>query len=224
MEYELVKKHLLSATGYDLEIKGGFGKSKTITLNMAFGSPNPLRFKTLGSGSMKRVVEVDGTGWVLALAGDSDAATKDIGDEVDTLLRIGADGVRVPEPFVAGMRDEIVFRLSIYNTDLGDEKTYPAFLQQYLKGQEMDKLKQRNDFAKDFILTSGKAPANVKTTVSDLEKILVALKKKEWGDFQVIYMKDTGYVYVFDPLPENKSGQSAVPVVEAWLDDIAKAK
>jgi hypothetical protein len=224
MKYEVVKEQLLAAVGYDLEITGSFGQSKTITLTMADGSPDMLQFRTLGSGSMKRVVEVVGTGWVLALAGDSPGAVKDITGEVDTLLRIGADGVRVPEPFTTGKRDDILFELTVYNSDIGDEKTYPVFLQQYLSGKEMEKLKKREDFAKDFILSNSQAQATIETTIDDIENILAALKKKEWGDFQVIYMRDTGYVFVFDPLPENTSGTSSIPVVEAWLSDLSAAK
>src|ERR1700675_1500291 len=35
--------------------------------------------------------------------------------------------------------------------------------------------------------------------------------------------KTTGYVYTFDPLPENNSGTSFVPLVKRWLADIEAA-
>lgn len=40
----------------------------------------------------------------------------------------------------------------------------------------------------------------------------------------MIYQKVTGFVYVFDPLPENNSGTSFIPLVERWLSDIDTAK
>jgi hypothetical protein len=88
----------------------------------------------------------------------------------------------------------------------------------------MDKLKNKNEFAKDFIVNTAVLPATLDTTISDLKKILARLKVKEWGDFQVIYQKETGFVYVFDPLPENNSGTSFVPIVTKWLADIEIAK
>ena len=224
MDWRAIRQILLNADEFELEITGAMGKSKTITLTMSSSRDRNLTFRTLGSGSMKRVVKVDNEEWVLALAGDSPAAKKDMDAEVETLKQLSEAGVRVPEPFVTGLKGEILFNLKILNTDSGDTKSYPAFLQQYLPYQEMDKLKKKADFAQDFIVNESILPANLDTTVSDLKKILTRLKVREWGDFQVIYQKATGFVYVFDPLPENNSGTSFVPLVERWLSDIEAAR
>jgi len=224
MDWRALRQVLLQATGFDLEISGSFGRSKTITLTMWPGSPNPQTFRTLGSGSMKRVVRVENEDWVLAMAGDSPAAPADMRSEVDTLKELAAAGVRVPEPFMTGEAGEILFTLELNNTDSGDAKRYPVFLQQFLPYQEMDKLKDRMNFAKDFIVPGQKLPASLATTITDLKAILRQLKVREWGDFQVIYHRTTGYVYVFDPLPTNNSGISSIPIVERWLDDIKKAQ
>jgi len=223
MDWRALRQVLLAASGYDLEITGAFGKSKKITLTTWPGN-REVKFKTLGSGSMKRVVRVETEDWVLALAGDSPAAEKDMQGEIKTLKELAEAGLRVPEPFMTGLEGEILFKLTLSNADTGDTKTYPAFLQQFLPYQEMDKLKNKADFAKDFIVNESVMPATLATTVSDLKKILARLKVREWGDFQVIYQKATGYVYVFDPLPENNSGTSFVPLVEKWLADIEAAK
>ncbi len=221
MDWKALRQKLKAAQGFDLEIKGKFGQSKTINIKMY---PETLTFKTLGTGSMKRVVRVENEDWVLALAGDSPAAAKDMQGEVKALKELAEAGVRVPAPFKDGLEGEILFALDIFNEDLGDTKTYPAFIQQYLPYQEMDKLKDKFNFAKDFIVKGSVLPATLDTTVADLKKILARLKVREWGDFQVIYQKETGYVYVFDPLPENNSGVSFVPLVERWLADIEAAK
>lgn len=224
MDWRALRQILLEATGFDMELKGKFGQSKTINLTVWPNNIGGLTFKTLGSGSMKRVVRVEGEDWVLALAGDSLAATQDMQGEVKALKTLAAAGVRVPEPFVTGEEGEILFELTLSNQDSGDTKTYPAFLQQFLPYQEMDKLKNRGNFAKDFIVNGSVLPPTLDTTIGDLEKILARLEVREWGDFQVIYQKITGYVYVFDPLPENNSGVSSIPIVKKWLSDIDAAK
>ena len=75
-----------------------------------------------------------------------------------------------------------------------------------------------------FSVNGSVLPPTLDTTIGDLEKILARLEVREWGDFQVIYQKITGYVYVFDPLPENNSGVSSIPIVKKWLSDIDAAK
>lgn len=224
MDWRALRQLLMAASGFDLEISGSFGQSKTVNLTIWPGNAGGLTFRTLGTGSMKRVVRVEREDWVLALAGDSPAAVKDMQGELKALKTLADAGVRVPEPFVSGVEGEILFALNVTNTDSGDTKSYPAFLQQFLPYQEMGKLKNKNDFAKDFIVNTSVLPATLHTTISDLKKILARLKVKEWGDFQVIYQKETGFVYVFDPLPENNSGTSFVPLVEKWLADIDAAK
>jgi hypothetical protein len=222
MDWKTIQQNLQNATGFVLTMEGAVGKSKTITLKM-MESDQMLTFETLGSGSMKRVVRVNEGSWVLALAGDSSKAAADMLGEVRTLIKLSREGIRVPDPFPMGVENKIIFNFNVYNDDVGETKTYPAFLQQYLQGQEMDKLKEKRNFAKDFILNTG-LPENIDTTVSDLTNILKVLVVWEWGDFQVIYQKETGFMYVFDPLPENNSGTPFAPLVRRWLADIDEAK
>ncbi len=216
-------KGILSKGVYTMNIVGAFGKPKTVTLTAPPGTN--LTFTTLGTGSMKRVVKVDNENWVLALSGDSDAAKTDMDGEVSTLLGLALHRIRVPQPFRTTItKDEILFEMTVYNEDIGDEKVYPAFIQQYLPYVEMDKIARKEDFAKNSILQGNVVPATIQTTVDDLTTILTRLKQREWGDFQVMYDRQTGYVYVFDPLPDNNSGTSFVPLVKRWLDDIEIAR
>jgi len=223
MDWREIRQYLLLATGYQLKMKGPFGQPKMIELEMDQGSRHMLKFLTLGNGTMKRVVRIENEDWVLALVGDSPTAEKDMQNEVRTLLELSAAGVRVPEPFVTGPQGEILFNLTVTNPDSDEiDKVYPAFLQQFLPYREMDKLKKREDFAKDFIIDNG-VPPTIAQTIADLKAVLARLKVREWGDFQVMYQKATGYVYVFDPLPDNNSDVSSAKIVEKWLSDIEAA-
>lgn len=221
-------KNVLTKGAFELTISGNFGQSKTLTLTM---DNKAKTFTSLGTGSMKRVLRVDEENWVLALAGDDPMAVKDIEGEVSTLKKIGLFGIRVPEPFDDGTAgtDEIIFKLTVYNDDSGEEKEYPAFLQGFFPKppyKEMPKLNAKGDFAKNHILQpGGRVPSHIQKTVDDLNKIRDYFKKKgEWGDFQVMYNSLNGKVYVFDPLPQNLSGEKFIELVDKWLKDIQDAR
>jgi len=212
---------------YVLTLAGAFGKPKTVSLVMDGGPPSErLTFTSLGTGSMKRVVRIVGQDWVLALAGDSDAAEADMLGEVKTLQMLGVAGVKVPMPFTEARPEELLFKLTIQNQDMG-EMEVPVFLQEFLPRTawvEMVKLEGAAGFAKSTMVTDGIVPGHIGTTVARLAKILDQMKIAEWGDFQIMYNKIDGEVVVFDPLPANTSGKSFIPLVEGWLRDIQGAK
>jgi hypothetical protein len=198
-----------------------------VSLVMDGGAPSErFTFTSLGTGSMKRVVRIVGQDWVLAVAGDSDAAEADMLGEVKTLQLLGTAGILVPMPFTEGRPEELLFKIRILNQDMG-EMDVPVFLQQFLPRTawvEMVKLEGAATFAKTTMVTDGIVPGHIGTTVTRLAKILDQLKISEWGDFQIMYNKLDGEVVVFDPLPTNTSGKSFIPLVEGWLRDIQEAK
>lgn len=230
MEWTEIKTTLLRGTSFDLTISGGYGASKRVDLTMMTGStPGPLTFTTLGTGSMKRVVRVNNEDWVLALAGDSPGAAKDIRGEVDTLKELHGGNVRVPSPFNSiSPATDIIFPLTVYNTDSGDEKAYPVFLQQFLSSPtwvEMAKLDKKEDFAKNKIVAGGRVPPTIDTTVTDLNHIMDFFNRvRVWGDFQVFYNSINGQVVVFDPLPNNDGNLDFKGMVRKWLSDIEEAR
>lgn len=229
MDWTEIKDVLTSASSFELTISGRMGASKTLTFTMTdrLGAPGPLTFTTLGTGSMKRVVRVVGEEWVLALAGDSPGAKTDIDGEVKTLIELHGGRVRVPKPFDSSTLTEIVFPLTVVNTDSGDEKAYPAFLQQFLSSPtwvEMAKLDKKEDFAKNKIVEGGRVPTTIDTTLADLRAILNFFNTvREWGDFQVMYNTLNGQVVVFDPLPTNEARLDFKGLVKHWIDDIEAA-
>ncbi|MGA7339703.1 MAG: hypothetical protein WBE72_02905 [Terracidiphilus sp.] len=212
---------------FTLALAGRFGQAKTVSLVME-GVPQSqiLTFTSLGTGSMKRVVRIVGHDWVLAIAGDSDAAEADMLGEVKTLQLLGTAGVKVPMPFTEASPQDLLFKLTIHNQDMG-EMEIPCFLQEFLPRTawvEMVKLEGAPGFAKSTMVTDGIVPGHIGTTVTRLAKILDQMKVTEWGDFQIMYNKIDGEVVVFDPLPANTSGKSFIPLVEGWLRDIQEAK
>lgn len=212
---------------FNLELTGPIGKPKVVSFVMdGVAASEKLTFTSLGTGSMKRVVRIDGHDWVLAIAGDSDAAEEDMLGEVKTLQLLGLAGVKVPMPFTEGRPEDLLFKLNVENQDMG-EMEIPVFLQQFLSRTswvEMVKLEGAAGFAKSTMVPNGIVPGHIGTTVARLTKILDQLKIAEWGDFQIMYNKNDGEVVVFDPLPTNTSGKSFIPLVEGWLHDIQEAK
>lgn len=226
MAWRDLKAKLLKGA-FDLDFENaGFGKPKKILLAMHTASQSDmLTFTSLGNGSMKRVVRIVGEEWVLAMAGDSSMAMQDMTGEVKTLNLLGTAGILVPQPFNEAKPEELIFTLKVTGEN-GDERDTPCFLQQFLSRDswvEMPKLVGKDTFAQDTMLNGG-VPSHIDVSVDRLARILDQLRVKEWGDFQIMYNKINGEVVVFDPLPENKSGKSFIPLVERWLGDIRTAK
>jgi hypothetical protein len=201
-------------------------QKKDVSLQIVSANPENLTFSSLGNGCMKRAVRVVNNDWALLFGTESIGAEQDMEGEVGTLLDLGTKGVRVPAPFNGNWgRNDIIFKLNIAY-DVNEAKLYPAFLEQLLPYVEMDKQSSqatKESYARDNIMTNGIVPPTVSQTVDDLAAILKALQGHEWGDFQVMYDNVNGYVYVFDPLPNNNTRvEVGPPLVKRWLRDIAE--
>ncbi|MCV0396978.1 MAG: hypothetical protein K5872_08780 [Rhizobiaceae bacterium] len=235
MTWQDLKRDLIANAPLDLDIQPNPAfdprnpsRAKRHNLQLS-ASRGGFRFRSLGYGMNKRAFLVEepsgAQDWVLAVSSGLSSAKTDMEGEAQKLIDLGKADVPVPAPFNeanVGLRD-ILFELRVIDND-GNDSEQTCFLQQYLPFIEMDKInKSQPDFASNRILVSGKKPPMHNRTVGDLKKIKKELKRQEWGDFQVMYDSVSGGVYVFDPLPTNTSGESPLPWVKKWIEDIESA-
>jgi hypothetical protein len=187
----------------------------------------PQAFGTLGAGTNKMAVLVNGTSWVLLFGKTGRRVELDsFREEVDTLRALATRGLRVPRP-IDGGQATYHFTITVFND--GDEPVVPAFLQAFMSREdfvEMTKATEqdRDAFARNHIVTAGRVPSTIDTTLADLRKIRQEMAQTPWGDFQVMYQKSTGFLYVFDPLRVDPNQRKYLTSIDTWLRDIEAAR
>jgi len=217
---------------------------KVIDWTLSFQNPSEsqgLTFKYLGAGSNKMVAQVYKTSalpWVLCWQSNEryQGAYRDFKDEVETLQRLGKPdgtlrGCRVPLPFpVPGEPVNELFQFNVDNWESGDVADVWAFVIEFLDmaNRYIEYKKKEGDLAgflekKCFAPNRAEAKKHVKSTRDTFDAIVRKWKQKTWGDFQVLYDKQTGELVVFDPLSDSTPTAEAdvTKALAQWEKDIA---
>jgi hypothetical protein len=204
---------------------------------LAFTTPseNPTRltFRCLGAGTNKCVYRVVDQPWVLAMSGNNrSVANGSVKEEVETLLRIGTAGLRVPKPFDNESRVDPVRAASEYYFDIDIEDEVDgepgngtrAFIQELIAFDvEMPKKikAEKENYDTNHILhPERKRRPSFDRSLADITGILTYFRVNPWGDFQVLYNRTNGYVYVFDPLKTDPLRDENVRILEKWIADL----
>jgi hypothetical protein len=175
---------------------------------------------------------VANTTWVLCfgynLTARRDAVLRDFRDEVDTLVRIGGQGVRVPKPFPASPPSpNFIFEMNCYNDESGRDGDVYAFLLEFMSSEHFVEMpkgpNEKKNFAKINIVPDNRLPPTIAQTRADLVKICAAWKIQKWGDFQVMYNKTLGTLTVFDPQATDGRSEQHQAAMNQWLADIDAA-
>ncbi len=126
----------------------------------------------------------------------------------------------LPYDEISHMRHVVAESRRILNLNMpaNAHDTHYAFAQKRIRGAELGKSEDR--FATFSRSICNANEENMQNTYRDLANIYSAFEQNPWGDFQLLYEKSTGYVYVFDPAPITQLGNSFGPL--KVLDDLMK--
>lgn len=185
-------------------------------------------FQYLGAGTNKLAFRVVGTNWVLCLGKTGhQVEAHTFQTEIDTLLRLGRNGVRVPAPFETNIQTaNVLFQVNV----VGDEEvTVPAFIMQFMptgaRFREVPKNPPmaRRNFMSINAMNGSMARPTTRQTFDDLNVIHGEMAQRPWGDFQVMYDRMNGQVIVFDPLDTDPNQQQYLATLDGWIDDLEPA-
>jgi len=234
-------KAALDGQGFDIQVEEGpdtwfMSESQRFQDTRLTANGCELTFRKLGAGTNKVAVLVraddQDTEWVLLFGKPSSntqtraSTLQNVTEEVSTLRALGAT-VPVPRPFGPALGGTVVlFEITAWMD--GQEGPVPAFLMQFMSRSrfvEMQKRpeRERETFARNAIVTGGRIPLTIVKTCDDLRTIRGAMATTAWGDFQVMYDKQSGAVLVFDPLPSDPNQAVYLALVDKWLKDIDDA-
>ena len=188
----------------------------------------------LGAGMNKMAFQVRNTPWVLCfghnLMVSRATARNDFIEEINTLVRLGTNGVPVPRPFPASPPSpNFLFSIRCTKESGEDfnEAEVDAFIMEHLPASqyaEMPKsVNEKLNFAKTQIIPGNRVPTTIGRTKADLLAICTEWRQRPWGDFQVMYHRATGSLTVFDPQATDGKHDEHRNAMNRWVADIDAA-
>jgi hypothetical protein len=209
---------------------------------LEFPKAGDLSFSFLGGGTNKLVFRVSQTNkptdWVVGFQSIPGYRTgkKDITDEIDILQRLCKKDVVVPRPFNGTSETtELLITFYLDNYDYGGSPGLVyGFVEEYYdlesisnpSGRFVEMKKKDGELSHWLQNIFNKYKPNkdsLHRTDKTLKLTRQAWNTKKWGDFQVIYDKQTGTLIVFDPNNELGNVAATEAILKQWELDMAKA-